>query len=879
MISARPGPRLRLLLALLACLLAGLVPLLHAQEAARKPAGAKDAASGPARRGGIPEDDPDGRSRLRALQEQSGPGLASAEARLQALTAVDALIKAQPANARTAGIPTGSRVLPQRLATRTAGLRPGSLGWAALGPDAGGRTRGIVIHPLYPNHMLLASPAGGVWVSDDGAKSWAPANDFMANLAVNCLAYDPSHPDIIYAGTGEGFKNIDSIRGLGIFRSLDAGRTWASIKVTATCPYINRIAVSPDGRTVLAACHWGYDRYKNTFDKVELWGIYRSVDAAHNNWTLCKQGGTGGFADVKFHPRNGNLAVAGVAAFTFVEQAGHAFYSTDGGNSWAQARVNPALPAGWKGGRVELTYAAANPNVVYAAVEVIEDASGKREPEARTSELWRSTDAGQSYERMAASNKADGKPANWLGRNDGQGGQGWYGNAIWAGDPTNVNFVIVGGINLWRSEDGGNSFVRISNDRTINYSYGLNWKQLPGADGKLTPTSPHADHHVIVSHPRYDGRTNRTVYFGNDGGVYGTADIYSAGMKPAPQDNNDDKANTDGWVMLNGGYCAVQFYGVAGSASAKTLLSGTQDNGTFQFVVSADGKTANWYRLAPGDGGFTAMPPDAEYLYGELPRLASIFRTGKAFNWLEGLGTARTKANDAALFIAPLVLDPNDSKRLFAGGQRLWRTNDATVAIDPKNPDSGPEWTSIKEPVADAGNISAIAVAPGNPNVIWVGHEKGHIYRTTRGLSPAAGDWEQVGQEGTSRLPMRYCTRIVFDPSNTNRVYVTYGGYFEDNIWVTNDGGSTWQNLSGSLNKDVKVPVFTLAIHPKNPTFLYIGTEAGVWASENGGRTWSVGNEGPANCRVDELIWLEQTLVAATHARGMFATDLTLIPR
>jgi hypothetical protein len=200
-----------------------------------------------------PADDPQARDRFRAAQEESGGGLSPAEARLQALAAVENLRQAQPAGARTAGIPTGARVVPWRLAARTAGLRPGALGWASLGPDAGGRTRAIVIHPANPKHMLAASPAGGVWVTQDAGQHWEPADDFMANLAVNCLAADPARPDTVYAGTGEGFRNVDSIRGQGLFRSTDAGKTWAPLKATAGFPYVNRIAVSADGRTVLPA--------------------------------------------------------------------------------------------------------------------------------------------------------------------------------------------------------------------------------------------------------------------------------------------------------------------------------------------------------------------------------------------------------------------------------------------------------------------------------------------------------------------------------------------------------------------------------------------------------------------------------------------------
>jgi hypothetical protein len=119
-----------------------------------------------------------------------------------------------------AGLPAGGDVKPRALAPlTTGGLSPAQTGWIALGPgNIGGRTRAIVVHPTSQSTMWAASAGGGVWRSADAGTSWQPVDDFMANLATCCLAMDPTSPDIIYAGTGEGFSNVDAIRGAGIFR-------------------------------------------------------------------------------------------------------------------------------------------------------------------------------------------------------------------------------------------------------------------------------------------------------------------------------------------------------------------------------------------------------------------------------------------------------------------------------------------------------------------------------------------------------------------------------------------------------------------------------------------------------------------------------------
>ena len=126
---------------------------------------------------------------------------------------------------------------------------------------------------------------------------------------------------------------------------------------------------------------------------------------------------------------------------------------------------------------------------------------------------------------------------------------------------------------------------------------------------------------------------------------------------------------------------------------------------------------------------------------------------------------------------------------------------------------------------------------------------------------------------GTNPLtPTRFCTRITIDPRNNNIVYVTFGGYNRGNVWRTTDGGVKWSNIGNLLPE---APVRSLAVHPRKSKFLYLGTEVGVFASEDSGATWGPTNEGPTNCSVDELFWLREVLVCATHGRGMFTINLS----
>ena len=223
--------------------------------------------------------------------------------------------------------------------------------------------------------------------------------------------------------------------------------------------------------------------------------------------------------------------------------------------------------------------------------------------------------------------------------------------------------------------------------------------------------------------------------------------------------------------------------------------------------------------------------------------------------------------NGDANFIAPFILDPNDQNRLLAGGLSLWRTNDAKTANTRRR---GPTWAEIKPPITPAptppyGNISAIAVAHGNSDIIWVGHNDGAIYYTRNGTA-VRPTWSPA----PDGLPEgRFCTRITIDPQNSNVVYATFGGFEPkpDNVWKTTGFIAPWKNISNGLPS---APVFSLVVSPSNSRTLYVGTAVGVFASADGGTTWSRGNNGPANAFVEELFWTGSQLVAATHGPGMF---------
>ena len=188
---------------------------------------------------------------------------------------------------------------------------------------------------------------------------------------------------------------------------------------------------------------------------------------------------------------------------------------------------------------------------------------------------------------------------------------------------------------------------------------------------------------------------------------------------------------------------------------------------------------------------------------------------------------------------------------------------------------TGPHWQSVKDVMPGKSPerlISAIAISPADSNIVWIGYNSGRIFQTLN-AKDAGPKWQEVQVRDHQKSPLgRMSTRIVFSASDPKTVYLTFGGYETDNIWVSRNSGTTWSSIHSDLPK---MPIYVVTQHPSNPQILYVGSELGVFTSQNGGSTWSPANTGPASCSVQDLFWKGQELVAATHGRGMFIIDLS----
>jgi hypothetical protein len=422
--------------------------------------------------------------------------------------------------------------------------------------------------------------------------------------------------------------------------------------------------------------------------------------------------------------------------------------------------------------------------------------------------------------------------------------QGWYDNVI-AVDPVDPDIVWVGGVDLLRSDDGGRTFG-ITGFWYFDQIFG------PGHHSYL-----HADQHALVFHPGYDGVSNQTLYVGNDGGLARTTNARAVtGGEPCAFSSFGDRPRID-WESLNSGYAVTQFYHGDAVAGTDLFIGGTQDNGV-NLVRSATGYGA-WEHVLGGDGGYVAIDPDdPAVIYAETQHFPAIVKSvdaGVTFSPATGGIT-----DDDGLFITPIAMDPGNPQVLWTGGTRPWRTTDAAAS-----------WQLAGVGFGEGHEISAIAVAPGDSSVVYLGLATGGVARTTDGYGSFPG-WTLT----TEGLPQAFVSSIAVHPGDPEIAYCTYSTYGVPHVFETLDGGVTWHAIDGIAQTGVPdIPVHSVVVRGCDPRQLYVGTELGVFVSEDRGTTWEPANLGLVHTVVETLdLQDEDTLVAFTHGRGAFRTGL-----
>jgi uncharacterized repeat protein (TIGR01451 family) len=764
-----------------------------------------------------------------------------------------------------------------RDAALSAGATSGVLGtWQPLGPgNVGGRTRAIIIDPVTPNTMYAAGVAGGVWKSTNAGASWFALDDFMANIAVTSMAFEPGNSNVIYAGTGEGFFNGDAVRGAGIFKSTDAGATWTRLASTTTSDffYVQDIVVGngANSQHVYAATRTG---------------VWRSLNGGAN-WTQViisnAANGANGAMDLAIRTDQSTDYV--FAAVGTLAQS-HIWRNTDAGGAgtWVDVYTEAAME------RTSLAIAPSNQNVIYALAASLSatPVNGINYQDGLLA-VFRSTangDAGSwtTQVRNSSANKQDtlllSNPVNAVLVECGFGAtnnflhQGWYDNIL-SVDPTDENKVWAGGVDVWRSDNGG-----------VNWGVASYWwfqgNGTPPNNGD--PQLVHADNHAIVFHPQYNGTSNQTMYMGDDGGIYKTDNAktgnvgYVNGTSPSggtvtstsPICGNEF---TPGgfftvpspviWGPLNNGYQVTQFWPGTVYPNGTTYFGGTQDNGTNR-GTNANGPN-QWERILGGDGGFSAVDPtNTNVLYAENTNLSFQKSTNGGASFVAAR-SGITEASGNFLFTAPFIMDPTNPARLYLGGARVWKTVNSAGA-----------WTSASGFLGF--RVSALAVSPQDANYGLFGGQAGHIWRTQT-LTTDAIPAGTTSTWAFARPRTDFASWVTFDPTNKNIAYATYStfnnGANVGHVWKSVDAGVNWTNIDGSGATGIPdIPVHTVVVDPANTQRIYVGTDLGVFVTLDGGANWAKETTGFSNTVVKSLeiknVGGVSTLYAFTHGRGAF---------
>ena len=653
--------------------------------------------------------------------------------------------------------------------------------------------------------------------------------------------------------------------GSGIWKSLDGGISWSRIDTFPANLSVSDIIINPlDANIMYAGTGNGFDLTANNRGE----GIFKSTDggvswdqlsstsssdwyfvnslsintdgtillAASNSGIFRSENGGDTWTrildakvyDLQFDPNSTSKAVA-------AESAGLIWYTTDGGESWTAGQGIPETS-----GRIELDYSPSVSGVVWASVNIDNGA------------VYTSVDGGVNYELWGTPEHLED--------------YGEESNAIWC-VKNNSGIVYVAGKDLYKLDVLSKSWTVVSN-------------------GVAAPVSAHFGHNAIVPHPEFgNGGANNDILFDcTNGGIF-KADVTAI---------NGDFAGS-GWTALNNKLITTQIVGIARNLDGSVVIAGTHSNGT----ISYSGEKSDWIKIMLRGGGVVFDHSDSTFCYG-LSRYLNIFRNsnsglipatpcddyingmyydGSTWQWKDAPYYIPDAKNQNCEEFAPFVLDENlpEQTRMLAGGLELWKTDDLRTE---NTINDGPSWVSIKP--ATGVNISSIRIALGNSDMICVGYVNGDVYKTENGTE-AIINWEKL-DDNTSTLPNRKVQDIWIDPNNTARVFVCFDGFEADNVYLTEDGGDSWQLANGSgVNLLPEVPVMAITAHPNNSNWMYAGTPKGLFVSEDAGHSWMPSTGGLASAYITSLVWSKDAsdvdvLNSGTNGYGVFYTPVPYNP-
>lgn len=686
-----------------------------------------------------------------------------------------------------------------------------------------GRINCIEFHPTDENIFWVGVAQGGVWKTTNGGQSYFPLTDNLPILRISDIEVNPNNTDELYISVGDyayiGVAlDLDDRKrhthyGMGVYKTTDGGATWSPTGLTfnqlqRNVSLVRKVVVNPTNSSEVVAA--GVD------------GIFKSYDAG-TTWTEVMDTL---IWDLEENPENKYTLFATSGWVKNINRGGAGIWkSTDFGETWKLLPSN--IPSRNAAQRVEITLAQQDTNYVYAvACDELRGFYG----------FFQSTDAGKTW--TTKFDKSDS--LNILAWSDGigeVGGQGAYDLAILV-DPNDKEKVIVGGVNTWGTEDGGESFNGVS--YWVNY-FG---------------PSLHADQHQFKYNP-----LDKKIYVCNDGGLYRADSVLVGDWSQA----NWGYTWPTTWEDISSGMQITSFYRLGISEKAPgDVIAGAQDNSTF---LKSGG---SWTNIIGGDGMEAAIHPEnSDTIFGSS-QYGRIYRSNNGGNSYDYSFTRIIwDGNDRGAWTTPYHISKNNPEIITAGYGDVWRSSNG-----------GATWSRISNFPSVSGLGSAlpssdIAVSNNNPNVVYTAKRLYHSYGEPSQMH-VTKDGGTSWQDITTGLPDQlFFTYVTLDQRDPDKVYVTCGG-FEDGkkVYFSDDAGSSWTNMSSNLPN---VPANSVVIDEKSQyNTVYVAMDVGIYYTNDTASQWHRYADALPNVIVSELEihYGDRKLYASTFGRGIWMANL-----
>ena len=712
-----------------------------------------------------------------------------------------------------------------------------ALRWRYIGPE-GNRVSAVAAIPGDTLTYYAGSASGGIFKTVDGGLNWTPIFDGQPVHSIGDLAIAPNDPSIVWAGTGESCIRSHISVGEGIFKSTDAGRSWARMGLEKT-GRIGRVLIHPQNPDVVFACALGH-----AYGPQPERGVFRTTDGGKTWDRVLFVDENTGCSEIAMDPSNPRKLFAGMWQIdikTWGRESGGAgsglFTSNDGGTTWTRLRGNglPTRPVG----KVKVAFAPSNPNRVYAMIETGDGVPLRGEPTDR-GQVWRSDNRGETWQVVSYDRNA-------MGRSH------YYSHIFVAPDNENEVFFLTAGYS--RSLDGGETLVAQTGAAS------------PGGDNHdmwIDPTNPSRmvvgnDGTFSISHNR--GRSWARIRLPNAQMYHVTTDnqvpYYVYGNKQdGPSYRGPSNSRTGGsiprsmWHTVAGGESGWATPDPVDHNLIWSSASGSGSVGGIVAIYEENRRQARNVEVWPDQAN--GPPADLKY----------------RFNWT-----------------MPLTMSPHDRNTVYVGSQHVHRTTNRGQSWEVISPDLSTNDKKRQQPsggltldnigVEYAFTVMAIAESRAQRGLIWAGTNDGQVQLTRDG----GKKWENVTKNIPNLPPWGTVGNIEPSRHDAGTAYLTVDLHQVNNrdpfVYKTTDFGQTWRAIVNGIPKSMLSYAHCVREDPVRRGLLYLGTENAIYVSFNDGEQWQpLQNNLPAA----PVYWITvqehfNDLVIATYGRGFWILD------